>query len=313
MSRDREPAGPSLEDEPGAAVAVAEPPALRARCWGTRGSVPTPGPETVRFGGNTSCVEVLDRSGGRLIFDAGSGIRPLGEAIARSEQPAQIDLFLTHFHWDHIQGLPFFRPLYSEQSSVRIHGAGQGGAGVQELLAGQMGQYYFPVPFDALTAQLEFHDLAAQPFERGSGVVTAHRLRHPTNAYGFRVDTRGGSVAYLPDNELAGGQYDVPAGWYESLCRFVADVDVLFHDAMFTDEEYPHYEGWGHSSVSQAIRLAEDAGVRRLCLFHHSPDRTDSALERLLEDAREELARRGSALQLDAAAEGEELVVEERS
>jgi phosphoribosyl 1,2-cyclic phosphodiesterase len=300
-------------DEPGSALGLAMPPALRVRCWGTRGSVPSPGPDTVRYGGNTACVEVVDRAGGRLIFDAGSGIRPLGEAIAKVERPAQADLFLTHFHWDHIQGLPFFQPLYSEQASVRIHGARQGGADVQQLLAGQMGQYYFPVPFDALTASMGFHDVAAQPFERGDMRVTAHRLRHAGNTYGYRVDAHGGSVVYIPDNELVGGAHEETAGWYASLRAFVAGADVLFHDAMFTDAEYSQYEGRGHSSVSQAIRLAEEAGVRRLCLFHHSPDRTDAALERLVGDAREDLIRRGSALLLDAAAEGEELAVEERT
>jgi phosphoribosyl 1,2-cyclic phosphodiesterase len=285
-------------------------PALRVRCWGTRGSLPSPGSDTVRYGGNTSCVEMTGRGGEHLIFDAGSGIRPLGEALARVSRDLSADLFLTHFHWDHVQGLPFFAPIYSESSTIWIHGAVQGDLDLPTLVAGTMGPVYFPVPFEAVAAQVQFGEVTGAVVERGGLTITSHRLRHPTRTYGYRVDSGGGSVSYLPDNELVGGSYDVPAGWYRSLCRFLEGTDVLFHDAMFTDAEYPRYEGWGHSSMSQAIQLAEDAGVRRLCLFHHSPGRTDAELTRLVSDARDDLARRGSLLTLDVATEGEELVVE---
>ena len=285
--------------------------ALRIRCWGTRGSLPSPGPATVRYGGNTSCVEVRGPLGERLIFDAGSGIRPLGEALEQSDASAGTDLFLTHFHWDHIQGLPFFKPIYDAGASVRIYGARQGDADIQSLVAAQMGPIYFPVPFDALAAQLEFHHVDGDSFERGSLTISSHVMRHPNDTYGYRVDTRGGSMAYVPDNELVGGSYATAAGWYPSLCNFLRGVEVLFHDAMFTEAEYARFEGWGHSSVAQAVRLAEDAGVRRLCLFHHSPARSDAELERILEHAADDLARRGSSLELCIATEGEELVIEE--
>jgi phosphoribosyl 1,2-cyclic phosphodiesterase len=284
-------------------------PALRVRSWGTRGSLPCPGAGTVHYGGNTSCVEVVDGSGVRIVFDAGSGIRPLGESIARTSQPAEVELFLTHFHWDHIQGLPFFRPLYDEAASVRIHGPRQGELDVQALVAGQMRDVYFPVPFGALTATLHFHDLDEVPVELGSAVISAHRMRHATNAWGFRIDAGGRSVAYLPDNELVGGSHAAATGWYDSLCDFIGGVDLLLHDAMFTESEYTRYEGWGHSTATQAVRLAEQAGVRRLQLFHHSPDRTDADLARLLESLQQELAHRGSTLVLEAAAEGEEIML----
>jgi len=287
-------------------------PILRARCWGTRGSLPSPGRDTVRYGGNTSCLEVCGASGHRLIFDAGSGIRPLGEDMARSQDAVSADLFLTHFHWDHIQGLPFFGPMYDQSTSLCVHGARQGELDLPTLVAGTMGPIYFPVPFEAVSARMRFRHLDGEAVERDGVVVSAHRVRHPTDAYGFRIDAGNVSVAYIPDNELYGGTYDVGAGWYRSFSSFLEGVDVLFHDAMFTDAEYPRFEGWGHSSVPQAIRFAEDAGVRHLNLFHHSPGRTDAELERIVDDARNDLARRGSTLSLGVATEGEELVVEER-
>jgi phosphoribosyl 1,2-cyclic phosphodiesterase len=313
MSQDRErsdalAAGPSAE----AAGGIATLTRLRVRCWGTRGSLPSPGPGTVRYGGNTSCVEVLDAGGHRLILDAGSGIRPLGEALSSMADAGPLELFLSHFHWDHIQGLPFFRPLYRPEASIRIHAARQGELSVQSLVAGQMGPVYFPVPFEALTGDLTFCEIGKEPFERGASVVRMHRLRHPTSTWGFRVESGGCSVVYIPDNELVGGSYDVPSDWYESLCSFAAGADLLLHDAMFSDAEYPAHEGWGHSTINQAIRFAEDAGVRRLLLFHHRPERSDDALATLTEQARDDLLRRGSSLELDVAAEGSELVVEER-
>ncbi|HUF50105.1 MAG TPA: MBL fold metallo-hydrolase [Longimicrobiales bacterium] len=290
---------------------AAAQPALRVRCWGTRGSLPSPGPATVRFGGNTSCVELQGAAGERLIFDAGSGIRPLGESLAARGRDGDTDLFLTHFHWDHIQGLPFYGPIYDPRAAVRIHGPRQGTADVQSLVAGQMGPIYFPVPFDALEARLEFHHVNGDTYERGSLTVSSHRVRHPNHTYGYRVDAGGAAIAYVPDNELVGGSYDMAPGWYDSLRRFIGGVDILFHDAMFTDAEYPSFEGWGHSSVTQAVQLAEDAGVRHLCLFHHSPGRSDAELQRMLEYSRDDIARRGSALQLSIATEGEELMIEE--
>jgi len=312
MSRDRaRSVSPSSPGAGTASLVVAEAvPALRARCWGTRGSLPSPGPDTVQYGGNTSCMEVIGRGGERLIFDAGSGIRPLGAELARTSTEVQADLFLTHFHWDHIQGLPFFAPIYDARSTICIHGAPQGELDLPQLVAGTMGPIYFPVPFDAVAARVAFQHVNGDEVRRGDLSIRSHRLRHPTNTYGYRVDTAGGSLAYLPDNELTGGSYDVPAGWYRSLCRFLEGTDILYHDAMYTDAEYAEFEGWGHSSITQAIRLAEDAGVQRLCLFHHSPGRSDAELTRLVSDARDDLARRGSMLSLDVAMEGEELVVE---
>jgi phosphoribosyl 1,2-cyclic phosphodiesterase len=314
MSRDRDSFATPVDAAPSvdALLSVTERPAtplLSGRCWGTRGSLPSPGPHTVRYGGNTSCLEVR-ADDAVLIFDAGSGIRHLGDELAKEGRVAA-ELFLSHFHWDHIQGLPFFRPLYTTETTMRVHGARQGSSDVQSLIAGQMGPIYFPVPFEALSAKLGFRDLDATPIQVGSAEVTPHRVRHPMNTYGFRVRNGDSAIAYIPDNELVGGHYDMPHGWYESLCSFLDGVDVLIHDAMFTDEEYQTFAGWGHSTFRDAVRLAEDAGVRKLLLFHHSPERTDAQLDAIIEQLQNDLDRRNSGLRLGVASEGADILFEE--
>ena len=246
-----------------------------------------------------------------MIFDAGSGIRHLGEQLVKQGDVAA-ELFLSHFHWDHIQGLPFFRPLYTPETRMRVHGPKQGTADVQALIAGQMGPIYFPVPFEALSARLDFCDLDATPVQVGAAEVMPHRVRHPMNTYGFRVRNGGSAIAYIPDNELVGGDYDMPAGWRNSMVSFLSGVDVLIHDAMFTDEEYGRFTGWGHSTFTDAVQLAEEAGVKRLLLFHHAPERTDAELEQILERLQNDLSRRNSGLQLGVAAEGADILLEER-
>ena len=277
---------------------MSPPPGLTATCWGTRGSIPAPGPATVRYGGNTSCLEV--RAGGRrYVFDAGTGIRELSRHLA-PEGPIEAELFLTHFHWDHVQGFPFFSQLYDPDTRVRVHGPPQDGAGVASVLAGIMAPSYFPVPLQALAAGVEFVDVDGLPWTDGTVEVAALRVCHPGFTCGYRLGAGGASLAYVPDNELAAADDAL----YRRIVGLVAGVDVLVHDAMWRDDEYPRYRGWGHSSVGDAVRLAEDAGARRLLLFHHSPERSDDELDGIVRDLRRGLAERGSALQVDAAAEG---------
>src|SRR5688572_21522826 len=174
-------------------------PGLFATCWGTRGSIPTPGPSTLRYGGNTSCVE-LEVAGRRYLFDAGTGIRAFSRAL--QEGPADTELFLTHFHWDHIQGFPFWGQLYHPESRIRVHGPPQNGAGVAGVLAGIMAPSYFPVPLDALAAGVGFVDVDEAPWTDGTVEVTALGVCHPGYTCGYRLRAEGGSVAYVPDNEL---------------------------------------------------------------------------------------------------------------
>lgn len=280
----------------------AELEAMSVTCWGTRGSIPAPGGETVRFGGNTSCVEVRVR-GRRLVLDAGTGIRALGRHLAR-QGSVDLDIFLTHFHSDHIQGFPFFAPLHQGGTVLRIHGALPSGDAVRAALMQSLHPPYFPVPPGDLAARLLITSLQEVPWQDDAIDIATLPVRHPGGAVGYRVRCGGASLAYVPDNELEGGDYAFGADWADRLVEFLADVDLLIHDAMFTDAEYPGRTGWGHSTFAQAVRLAEAAGVARLLLFHHAPDRSDDELARILDAIRAELAGRGVRLRVDAAMEG---------
>jgi phosphoribosyl 1,2-cyclic phosphodiesterase len=277
---------------------MSAPPGLTATCWGTRGSIPTPGPGTLRYGGNTSCLEV-QAGGRRYLFDAGTGIRALGRRLA-GNGGVEAELFLTHFHLDHVQGFPFWSQLYDADSRIRVHGPPQDGATVAGVLAGMMAPPYFPVQLHALSARVEFADVDDRPWSDGTVEVAALRVCHPGVTCGYRLRGGGASVAYVPDNELGKAE---PA-LYRRMVEFCAGVDLLIHDAMCRDDEYTRYRGWGHSSLGDAVRLAQDAGARRLLLFHHSPERSDDELDGIVHDLRRGVAERGGTLQVDAAAEG---------
>ena len=280
-------------------------PALRATCWGTRGSIATPGPRTLRYGGNTPCLEVRPAGGACLVFDSGTGIRSVGRRLRGA--PLRAHLFLTHYHWDHIQGFPFFVPVFFPTTHVTVHGPADDGDQVRRALAGQMTELYFPVPLHALDGKLDYAPMGAEPWNEDGVEVAAFTVKHPGVTLGYRVRAAGASLAYVPDNDLGEGAKD-PA-WYAAFVEFLRGVDLLFHDCMFSDEEYDRFAGWGHSSFSQSIRLAEDAGVRCLSLFHHAPEHSDDELDRFAGELRDALSARGSALELAIAAEGQEIVL----
>ena len=275
--------------------------ALTLRCWGTRGSIPSPGPLTARYGGNTTCFEV--RLGTqRLIFDAGSGIRQLGLDLLQNGGEYH-HIFLTHFHWDHIQGFPFFPPLYRPDIDLRIVGPKQNNIDVRSLFAGQMGPIYFPVPFSMVAAKMFFDHLNEGTWEVGGIRLTTIRVKHPSYVIGYRIEAAGKVICFIPDNEVEGEGYDVQDGWREKLLDFIRGADLLIHDSMYTDEEYPSRIGWGHSTFGQSLKLAEEGNVKRLLFFHHDPERSDDELDRVVERVREDAARRGSTVAVDAAAE----------
>lgn len=267
---------------------------MQVRFWGTRGSVPTPGVGTVRYGGNTSCVEIRGSDDRLIVLDAGTGIRALGRALAAEAEDGaarRVDLFVTHAHWDHIQGLPFFAPLYEAGATVAIWGPLSLTTPLEDVLAAMLAPAVFPVGFAQLAARLSFPRMDTAPVSAGATRVAAFPALHPGGAAGFRVEPEGGTsgraIVYFPDNEVrATSDAHAPDDWRRRFCEFAAGARVLIHDAMYVEAEYAQRRGWGHSTVDDAVALAVDAGVPELVLFHHDPDRTDDALDGLLAGAR---------------------------
>ena len=287
---------------------------LSVRFWGTRGSVPAPGASTVRYGGNTPCLEVRTPAGGLLIFDAGTGIRELGRELMQKANgsPITADVFLSHAHWDHIQGLPYFQPLFVRGNRFTFWSTASLMPAVDRALHEQMSPSVFPVPLDEVGALLEFRALGDT--HRGDGyLLRPHAVRHPGGALAYRVSAMGDgarAMVYVSDNELGDAPgYTARAGWRDDLVAFARGAALLVHDAMYTTEEYAHHRGWGHSHIADARARAIDAEVDRLTLFHHSPERSDAEVDKLLEECRALAKKRGAKLEVLAAAEGLTLTV----
>ncbi len=292
---------------------------MRVRFWGTRGSVPTPGQKTVRYGGNTACVELRTNAGAFIIFDSGTGIRELGLHLARQGGPVAAHLMLGHTHWDHISGFPFFTPVFVPGNHVTIYGARDLDRSLRDVLAGQMHYTYFPVPLGDLRAEIEFCELEEGEITIEDAVVRSHYLNHTAVCMGYRVEADGVSVAYITDHEpygFSGGQDGTSAGGLRGgpihggdrrLIEFVRGVDLLIQDAQYTPEEYQTRRGWGHSSTDYVTDIAVEAGARRVALFHHEPTHADDDIDRMVENSRQRARGAGSDLELFAAAEGNEI------
>ncbi|SIS36956.1 MBL fold metallo-hydrolase [Insolitispirillum peregrinum] len=254
---------------------------LHVKFWGVRGSIACPSPNHVVYGGNTSCVQVtLDDH--TIIFDAGTGIRGLGHEILRRDI-RRSSLMLTHTHWDHINGFPFFAPAFQANRHFRIYaGHLQEMGGIYHVLANQMANPTFPVPLDALQATLEFIDFTqGETLEPEPGVlVRTAPLRHPNGATGYRIDYKGASVCYVTDTEHIPGQPD------QTILDLIAGADLVIYDSTYTDSEFPAKVGWGHSTWQEGVRLCRQADAKRLAIFHHDPDHDDQFMERLEEEAR---------------------------
>ncbi len=258
---------------------------MKVTLWGTRGSLASPGPETNRYGGNTSCVEVRAADGTLLVLDAGTGIRRLGDEIVDEIQ--RVDLLLTHFHMDHIQGLGFFEPLFRPAVEMHIWGPSSTTLDLRDRLSRYLSPPLFPVRLRDLSRRPTLHDVVQiGTFEVGPFTIHAELVCHPGPTVGYRIEENGASLAYLPDHEPALGLADFPGDPdYVPGLGLADGVDLLIHDAMFTAEEYPRYVGWGHSSLDQALAFAEAARVRRFVTFHHDPSHNDEHLDRLFEEA----------------------------
>jgi phosphoribosyl 1,2-cyclic phosphodiesterase len=280
---------------------------VRVTIWGCRGSVPTPGPDTVHYGGNTSCVEVALDDGSVLVLDAGTGIRRLGfELLGRRTR--RVHLFLTHLHLDHLEGLRFFAPLWDERVTLDIWGPPSSLLSLRERIARSFSPPLFPVDLGDVPAQVTFHDVPRQRWAVDGASLAADLIMHPGPTVGFRIETARSSVAYLPDHEpaLAGAIADRSIDWISG-ASLATDVDMLLHDAQYFEHEYQERIGWGHSSVADAVAFTRAVGARRLVLFHHEPRHTDGSLERLeararslvgRTEARPTLAREGMVVEL---------------
>ena len=292
---------------------------LSVRFWGTRGSIPSPGPSTVRYGGNTPCVELRTEDGWLVILDAGTGIRDLGRSLLERADGAPIagDIFLTHAHWDHIQGIPFFGPLFRKGNHFTIWGSKSLQTSIDRVVRDQMSPVVFPVSFEELQARIDFQELGEEQSQGIGYEVSAMAVRHPGGALGYRF-TEGitpGNVAhrglvYVSDNELSPrARYEEQPGWRERFVEFARGAAVLVHDTMFTSQEYDSFVGWGHSTYEDAVELAIEADVERLVLFHHRPERTDDEVDHCLAACRAMIASKGARLEVIAAAEGMSLYV----
>jgi phosphoribosyl 1,2-cyclic phosphodiesterase len=300
----------------------------RLKFWGVRGSIPSPGPETVLYGGNTSCVEV--RVGSDIIvLDAGSGLRKLGLALVEEfkANPIHLNLLITHTHWDHIQGFPFFLPAYNPKNNVTICGFEGASQGLQNTLSDQMESPYFPISMQQMPGHIAIRELRDMNFNVNHVPVRAQFLNHPGICAGYRLFTPGGSISYLPDIELSHRLRDrwnagtIPDAQQETeatppedraLVEFIRDSDVLIIDSQYDAAEYEKHVGWGHSCMEDSVAYALHAKVRRLFLFHHDPDHTDEHISRMVARAREMAARRHSNLIIEAAREGCELILESK-
>lgn len=260
---------------------------MKVTIWGSRGSLASPGPETRRYGGNTSCVEVRGAEGTVLVLDAGTGIRRLGAILTGSVR--RVDLLLTHLHMDHVQGLGFFAPLYNPDIEVHIWGPASTTLSLETRLARYLSPPLFPVRLRDLPRKPTLHEVPCADFEIGEFRISTSLVCHPGPTVGYRIASTsagGASMAYLPDHEPALGTRQFPLnGDWTSGYPLAAGVDVLIHDAQYSDPEYEAHVGWGHSSIQQALKMAALADVKRLVPFHHDPSHSDDALDELIREA----------------------------
>jgi phosphoribosyl 1,2-cyclic phosphodiesterase len=284
-------------------------PVAKLSFWGVRGSTPTVDPATWRYGGNTPCLELIAPDGTQFILDCGTGVRMLGSRCTapNGSSGAETHIFVTHYHWDHIQGIPFFSPLYAENNEFHFYSFRSkflGRDSLKQVFEAQMALPYFPVDLSAMNAKRKFKEVAGgDSFKIRENKITARWLNHPQGCLGFRIETPAGTVAYATDNEPGDPKLD------KSLCELAKGADIFVNDAQYTPEQLASTRrGWGHSSWLEGVRVAREAGAKTLVLFHHDPDSTDRMVDSLLRQARDEFelvfaASEGMVISLGGAAE----------
>ena len=279
--------------------------------WGVHGTLPVPGPGSLRYGGNTPCVSVEISGEPLYVFDCGSGIKQLSDHLAATKvQRLSARVLISHTHWDHINTVPFFGPLYVRGNQIEVFGPYQGDLTIERAIAAQMESVYFPVTIREFGARLVYRDLREETLDFGSVRIDTMLLKHPGYCLGYRLTCHGRSVCYITDNELylpSDPRYDLP--YVERLANFVRGADVLITDTTYRDHEYPSKVDWGHSCVSQVAELAARAQVKRLHLFHHDPDQSDDDIDLKLKETREALAHLNSNVVCEAPSEGSKLVL----
>ncbi|MDQ7781314.1 MAG: MBL fold metallo-hydrolase [Desulfomonilaceae bacterium] len=281
---------------------------MKITFWGTRGSIASPGQETVIYGGNTTCLEITLPSGRTVVIDAGTGIRKLGDALLKRDAPLDLHLLMTHVHWDHLMGMPFFGPLFHPDCRITLDGWSKGFDGLKAVFIGKHVDGTWPIGFDAINARVEPRQRLTGGELRLDGItITSHPLQHPQGGLGFRFSQDSGTFVFLTDNEL------MDDGWrgccFPDFVRFCRGADVLVHDCQYLPEEMDTRRGWGHSDVSSVARLAVEAEVGKLVLFHHDPWRTDQAVTDMEARCKMMVEELGAHMEVQAAREGTTLTV----
>jgi len=274
---------------------------MEIKFWGTRGSIPAPGPHTLEFGGNTTCVEVVLDNGQRVVIDGGTGMRLLGQHFIDNRIPCRFHLLLTHGHWDHLLGIPFFEPIYHESTKVLVDGWPPAFQAMTRVFDSHMGDGFFPVAFDHLKARIEYlNTLAQAPLDLDGVLIDSIRLNHPQGGLAFRFREGKHTMVFITDNELGAAKgRRIP-----EFVEFARGCDLLIHDAQYLPAEFPQRRGWGHSTYVEVVNLAQQAEVHNLLLTHHDPGRSDAAVEKIVAQAREMAAARQHPYHIDAAREG---------
>lgn len=281
---------------------------MRIRCWGARGSIPVSGAHYVRYGGDTTCLELRSEYDEILVIDAGSGIRRLGNSLLAQDRLKMTMLF-THAHWDHILGFPFFKPIYAEGAVLTVHGLPKRQGSMAKHLSTTMVPPYFPVPLATLKARISYQetDLMENPATIQGLHVSAIPLSHPNMGLGYAFEEEGRRFVFLTDNEL--GHEHRGSATRSDYVAFCKGADLLIHDAEYTSEDYAQTRGWGHSLYTDALELALEAGVKRFGLFHHNQDRTDDAVDAMVLDCKARAKAAGADLEIFALTQETEIVL----